>query len=150
MGRDMTMKSLNMIGQNGNSQMMGRNMLGQQDMMPNTMYSKVLGQPMGQRDEERDGDILDMTNNRMPSNMMGQDRTSQMMGRRMLGQQDMTPDTMYSNMMGQDMMDMTNNRMLSNMMSSRGMSSDSLINNGLMGQHMMQKMEIERVPETYT
>merc|ERR1719228_2189479 len=103
------------------------------------MYSNMMGQ-----------DKMDMTNNRMSSNMMGQDRTSQVMGRKMLGRQDMTPNTMYSNMMGQDMMDMTNNRMSSNMMNSRGMSSDSLINNGLMGQRMMQRMEIERVPETYT
>merc|ERR1719315_891283 len=82
-------------------------------------------------------------------NMMDQDRNSQMMGRNMLGQQDMTPNMMYSNMMGQDVMDMSNNRM-SNMMNSREMSSDSLVNNGLMGQRMMQKMEIKHVPETYT
>merc|ERR1712029_329249 len=139
MGGDMTMKSLNMIGQDRNSQMMGRNIMGQQDMTPNTMYSNVMGQ-----------DMMDMTNNRMSSNMMGQERNSQIMARNMLGRQDMTPNTMYSNMMGQDMMDMTNNRMSSNMMNSRGMSSDSLIDNGLMGQRIMQRMEIERVPETYT
>merc|ERR1719315_596912 len=81
-------------------------------------------------------------------NMMGQDRNSQMMGRNMLGHQEMTPNTMYSNMIGQDRMDMSNN-----MMNSRGMSSDMMnfySNNGLMGQRMLQKMEIERVPETYT
>merc|ERR1712061_314024 len=139
MGRDMTMKSLNMIGQDRNSQMLGPNIMGQQEMTPKTMYSNVMGQ-----------DTKDMTNNRITSNMMGQDKTSQMMGRNIMGQQDMTPNKMYSNMMGQDMMDMTNNMMLSNMMSSRGMSSDSLINNGLMGQRMMQRMDIERVPETYT
>merc|ERR1719295_2363611 len=81
----------------------------------------------------------------MGRNMMGQDRNSQMLGR-----QDMTPKMMYSNMMGQDM---TSNQMSSNMMSSRGMSSNmmnSRSNNELIGQHMMQRMDIERVPETYT
>merc|ERR1712110_819015 len=58
----------------------------------------------------------------------------------MMGQRYMTPNMMYSDMMGQDRMDMIN---------SRGMTYDSLVNNGLMGQRMMQKMEIERVPETY-
>jgi len=74
------------------------------------------------------------------SNLMGQQRNSQMMGRNMLGQRYMTPNMMYSDMMGQDRMDKIN---------SRGMTYDSLVNNGLMGQRMMQKMEIERVPETY-
>merc|ERR550539_1091458 len=90
----------------------------------------------------------DMTMNLMSRNMMGQDRNSQMIGHNMLGHQEMTPNTMYSNMMGQDRMDMSNNRM-----NSRGISSDLMnahSNNGLMGQRMMQKMEIERVPETYT
>merc|ERR1719187_1455119 len=63
MGRDMNMMSRNMIGQDRNSQIMGRNMLGQQDITPNTMYTNVMGQPMGQNDEERDGDIKHMTNN---------------------------------------------------------------------------------------
>merc|ERR1719402_84732 len=85
------------------------------------------------------------------SNVMGQD--SQMLGRKILGHQDMTPNTMYSNMIGQDMMDKTNNRMSSNMINSHGMTSDMMnahSNNGLMGQRMMQKMEIEHVPEIYT
>merc|ERR1712002_1158976 len=60
----------NMMGQQMNSNMMGRNMLSQQDITPNTMYTNVMGQPMGQNDEERDGDMMDMTNNRMLSNMM--------------------------------------------------------------------------------
>merc|ERR1719391_133477 len=95
--------------------------------------------------------------NMMVRNMMGQDT----MGRNMLGQdnmgrnmidrnnmiarQEMTPNMMYSNMIGQDM---TNTQMALNMMSSHGMM-DSRSDNGLMGQGMMQKMEIERVPETY-
>jgi len=95
----------------------------------------------------------DMTMNMMSRNMLGQDRDSQMIGRNMLGHQEMTASTLYSNMMGQDTMNMSNNRMSSNMMNRRGMSSDmmkSYSNNGIIGQRMMQKMEIEHVPETYT
>merc|ERR1719411_2345675 len=105
-------------------------------------FSNMMGQQMNSNMMGRD-----ITMNMMSRNMMGQDRNSQMMGRNMLGQQEMTPNTMYSNMMGQDRMDMSSIRM-----NSRGMSSDlnAHSNNGLMGQRMMQKMEIERVPETYT
>merc|ERR1712126_758040 len=77
----------------------------------------------------------------MGRNMMGQDRSSQMMRRNMIGLQNMTPNMMYNNMMGQDMMDIANNQMSSNMMGSRGMSSGIISNNG---QRMMQKMEIKR------
>merc|ERR1719495_2024152 len=104
---------------------MGHNMEGHQEMTPNNMYS----------------------------NMIGQDRNSQMMGHNMVGHQEMTPNNMYSNMIGQDRMDMSNNRVSSNMMNNRGLSSEMMNShskNGLMGQRMMQKMEIERVPETYT
>jgi len=152
MGRDSFNR--NMMGQDT----MGRNMVGQDtmghDMMGRNIYNIMSNRGMT-------SDVSNMIGQQMNSNMMGQDmtmmsrnmmaqdRNSQMMGRNMLGQQDMTPNMMYSNMMGQDMMDMSNNRM-SNMMNSREMSSDSLVNNGLMGQRMMQKMEIEHVPETYT
>merc|ERR1712121_291831 len=162
MGRDSLNR--NMMGQDT----MGRNMMGQDTMRRNMMGQDVMGQNMMGRNiynimSNRDmtSDVSNMMGQQMNSNMMGQDmsmmsrnmmaqdRNSQMMGRNMLGQQDMTPNMMYSNMMGQDMMDMSNNRM-ANMMNSREMSSDSLVNNGLMGQRMMQKMEIEHVPETYT
>merc|ERR1712029_614015 len=58
-GRDMTMMSRNMMGQDRNSQMMGQNMLGHKEMTPNTMYSNVIGQ-----------DRMDISNNRMSSNIM--------------------------------------------------------------------------------
>merc|ERR1712055_9794 len=147
MGRDSFNR--NMMGQDT----MGRNMIGQDtmghDMMGRNIYnimsnrgmtsdvSNMIGQQMNSNMRGQDMTM-------MSRNMMAQDRNSQMMGRNMLGQQDMPPNMMYSNMM-----DMSNNRM-SNMMNSREMSSDSLVNNGLMGQRMMQKMEIEHVPETYT
>merc|ERR1711936_511303 len=86
-------------------------------------------------------------------NMMGQDRNSQMMGQNMLGHKEMTPNTMYSNVIGQGRMDISNNRMSSNIMNNREMPSEMMnfhSNSGLMGQRMMQKMEIEPVPETYT
>merc|ERR1719315_690857 len=148
----------NMIGQDTlEHNMMGQNTMGRNiynimsnkgmtsdvsNMMGRQMNSNMMGQQMNSNMMGRD-----MTMNMMSPNMMGQDRNSQMMGRNMLGQQEITPNTMYSNMIGQDRMDMSSIRM-----NSRGMSSDlnAPSNNGLMGQRMMQKMEIERVPETYT
>merc|ERR1711973_980415 len=62
------------------------------------------------------------TMNVMGRNMMGHDRTSQMISPNTMGQQNMTPDTMYTNMM-----DSKDRRM---------------------GQRMMHQME--RIPETYT
>merc|ERR1712110_341628 len=150
----------NMMGQDT----MGRNIMGQDTMGRNMLgrniynvmsnrgltadVSNVMGQQMKPSMMGRD-----MTMNVMSRNMMGQDRNSEMMGRNMLGHQEMTPNTMYRNMMGQDMMDMSNTQMSSNMINGRGMSANMMkshSNNGLMGQRMMQKMEIERVPETYT
>merc|ERR1719312_16357 len=78
----------------------------------------------------------------MGHNIMGQDRPSQMTRPNMLSHQDMTPNMMYSNMRGQDMMDMANNQMTSSMIRSNS--------NGVMGQPMMQQMEMERTPATYT
>merc|ERR1712088_913912 len=113
---------------------MGRNMMGQDTMGRNMIGQDAMGRNMMGRN------IYSVMSNRGMtsdvSNMIGQQRNSNMMGR------DMT-------MMSRNMMDMSNNRM-SNMMNSREMSSDSLVNNGLMGQRMMQKMEIEHVPEPYT
>merc|ERR1711962_1959668 len=156
-GRDMSSQmDRNMMGQD----MMGRNMLGQDSMVPNMMGRNVYS-IMSNR-----GMASDMSNTlrqQMDSNTMGQDMTMDVMGRNridqarnsqmmggniMMGRQDMTPNMMYNNIMGQGMMDMTNSQMSSNMVSGRGMM-DSRSNNGLMGQRMMQKMEIERVPETY-
>merc|ERR1719167_724906 len=62
MGRDMTMDVMgrNMMGQDRSSQMMRRNMMGHQNMTPNMMYNNMMGQ-----------DMMDMANNQMSSNMMG-------------------------------------------------------------------------------
>jgi len=82
MDRDMTMnvRSHNMMGQDRNSQTMGRNVLGQQVMTPNMMYSNMMGQ-----------DMMDMTNNRMSSSLMNA--------------RGMTSDSLVNNgLMGQRMM----------------------------------------------
>merc|ERR1711951_70846 len=79
----------------------------------------------------------------MTVNVMGQNRQSQMTRPNMLSHQDMTPNMMYSNMRGQDMMDMANKQMTSSMIRSNS-------NNRVMGQPMMQQMEMERTPVTYT
>merc|ERR1711951_229434 len=166
------MMNRNMMGQdsmdrqmmNGNV-MMGRDNMGQRMMGQNTMGRNLMGRNIynvmsnrgmtsdmsNMMNQQMDSNMMgrDMTMDVMGRNMMGQDRSSQMMRRNMMGQ-NMTPNMMYSNMMGQDMMDMANNQMSSNMMGSRGMSSGIISNNALMGQRMMQKMEIERVPEMYT
>merc|ERR1719309_1754071 len=108
------------------SNMMSRNLMGKQQM-----HSNMMGQ--------------EMTSNMMNRDMIGQEMTSNMMNRDMLGRQDMTPKMMYRNMM-----DLSNNQMSSNMLNSRGMFSDMVnSNNGLMGQRMMQKMEIEHIPDTF-
>jgi len=145
MGRDSLNR--NIMGQDT----MGRNMMGRNiyNVMSNRGMTSDISNMMGQ---QMNPNMVgrDMSMNMMSRNMMGQDRSSQMMGRNTLGHQDMTPNTVYSNMMGQDMMDMSNNKVSSNMINSRGMSSNSHINNGLAGQLMMQKMETKRVPETFT
>jgi len=161
---------LNMIGQDSfNRDMMGQDTIGRKIMSQDTMGHNMMGRNIynimsnrgltsdvsNRMGQQMNSQMMgrDMTMNMMSRNMMGQDRNLQMMGRNMLGHPDMTPNTMYSNMMGQDRMDMSNNRMPSNMMTSRGMSSNMMnahSNNGIMGQRMMQKVEIERVPETYT
>jgi len=151
MGRNMMGQDImgrNMMGQDT----MGRNMMGRNiyNIMSNRGITSDVSNMMGQ---QMNSNMMGRDMTMMSRNMMGQDRNSEMMGRNMLGQQDMTPNTMYTNMIGQDMMDKTNNRMSSNMINSRGMTSDMMnahSNNGLMGQRMMQKMEIEHVPEIYT
>merc|ERR1719391_411750 len=104
--------------------------------------------------QQVDSEMMGMMGRDMAMNMMGQDRTSQMIGHNMMSHQDMTPNMMYSDMMGQDMMDVSNrNQIFANMKGNSGMSSNmmnSRSNKGLMGQRMMQKMEIDHVPETYT
>jgi len=148
----------NMIGQDT----MGRNMIGQDTMGRNLMgrniYSVMSNRGMtsdvsNMMGQQMNSNIMGRDMTMMSRNMMGQDRNSQMMGHNMVGHQEMTPNNMYSNMIGQDRMNMSNNRVSSNMMNNRGLSSEMMNShskNGLMGQRMMQKMELERVPETYT
>merc|ERR1712110_1194124 len=151
------------LNRNMGQDIMGRNMMGQdtkgRNIMGRNIYNVMSNRGMNSDVSDRMGQQMnsnmmgrDMSMNRMSHNMMDQDRNSQIMGRNMLGDQNMTPKIMYYNMMGQDMMDMSKNQM-SNMINSRGMSSEMMkshSNNGLMGQRMMQKMKIQRVPETYT
>merc|ERR1711973_75094 len=161
-GRDMSsqMAKSMMGGSLMDQGFMGRNKLGQDsighNMMGRNIYSIMSNRGMA-------SDMSSMMKQQMDSNTMGHDMTMDVMGRNrinqarntqmmggdiMMSRQDMTPNMMYNNIMGQGMMDMTNSQASSNMMSSHGMM-DSRSDNGLMGQRMMQKMEIERVPETY-
>merc|ERR1712055_341527 len=136
MGRDMSSQmDSNMVGmdqQRYSNMMEGSNMMGRNiyNVMSNRGSDMSMGQQMNSNMMGRD-----MNMDVMGRNMMGQDRSSQMMGRNMMGRQDMTPNMMYSNMMGQDM--------IRNQMSSDLMNSNN-------GQRMIQRMEIESVPETYT
>merc|ERR1719419_1949288 len=146
-GRDMSSQmDRNMMSQD----MMGRNMLGRNvySIMSNRGMASDMSSMMKQ---QMDSNTMghDMTMDVMGRNRINQPRNTQMMGGDiMMGRQDMTPNMMYNNIMGQGMMDMTNSQTSSNMMSGRGMM-DSRSDNGLMGQRMMQEMEIEHVPETY-
>merc|ERR1712066_409574 len=86
-----------------------------------------------------------MGKQQMNSKITDQDLSSNIMNLNMLGQREMVPKMMY-----RSMMDQANNRMSANM-NGRGMSSTMMnSNNGLMGQRMMQKMKIERIPEAHT
>merc|ERR1711962_819658 len=126
---DHQMVGLNSMGRN----MMGRNVY---NIMSNRdMTSNMMGQQMGSNMMGSD-----MTVDVMGHNMMGQDRTYQMKGRNMMDHQDVS----------HNMVDMSNNQLSSNSMNGLVTKSNMNSNNRLMGQHMMQKMEIERVPETYT
>merc|ERR1711973_510117 len=150
-GRNMYRMSA-MRGRDMSSQMdrnmMVRNMMGQ-DTMGRNMLDRNIYSIMSNRGMT--SDMSNMMGQQMDSNMMGQDMTMYVIRRNMIDRnnmiahQEITPNMMYSNMIGQDM---TNTQMASNMMNSHG-RMDSRSDNGLMGQSMMQKMEIERVPETY-
>merc|ERR1712111_337799 len=125
LGMDHQQRESNMMGPDS----LNRNMMGQDTMMGRNIYNLMSNRGMN-------SDVSDMMGRQMNANM--------------LGHQEITPNTKYSNNMGQDMMEVSNNRMSS--MNSRGRSSgmmDTLSNNGLMGQRMMQRIEIESVPETY-
>merc|ERR1711936_882381 len=132
MGRNMKVQDTmgsNVMGQDGiGRKMMGRNIY---NIMSNKGMTSDVPNMMG---EQMNSNKMGREMNMMRPNRMGQDRKSQMMGHNMLGHQEMTPNTMYSQMIGQNRMDMSNN-----MLSSRGMSSEMMnfySNNGLMGQRM--------------
>jgi len=132
MGRKMKVQDTmgsNVMGQDGiGRKMMGRNIY---NIMSNKGMTSDVPNMMG---EQMNSNKMGREMNMMRPNRMGQDRKSQMMGHNMLGHQEMTPNTMYSQMIGQNRMDMSNN-----MLSSRGMSSEMMnfySNNGLMGQRM--------------
>merc|ERR1712055_1055528 len=153
MGKDQQRYSNMMVGRNMmvrdsmDGQMMGQESMGRRMMDQNAMRRNMMGRNIYNIMSNRGSDMLmgqqmnsnmmgsDMNMDVMGRNMMGLDRSSQIMGRNMMGHQDMTPNMMYNNMMGQDM--------IRNQMSSDLMNSNN-------GQRMIQSMEIESVPETYT
>jgi len=136
LGRDM---STNMMGHSMTSNMMGRglstdmiNRNMDMNMMDQTMYTNMMGQ----------GKMTsNMNAKEMPSIIMGQDMSSNMMERNMMGQ-DMSSNMMERNMMGQDMYSnaMDNKIASSNIMMSRGMNQMTPLN------RMSQRMQIETMP----
>merc|ERR1712180_512097 len=146
-GRDMSsqMAKSMMGGSLMDQGFMGRNMLDQdsigRNLMGRNVYSIMSNRGMA-------SDMSSMMKQQMDSNTMGHDMTMDVMGHNRINQARNTQMMGGDIMMGQGMMDMTNSQTSSNMMSGRGMM-DSRSDNGLMGQRMMQKMEIEHVPETY-
>merc|ERR1711990_1175308 len=86
----------NTVGRNT----MGRNMMGRNiyNIMSNRGMTSDVSNMMGQ---QMNSNMMGQDMTMKSLNMIGQDRNSQIMARNMLGQQDMTPNTMYSNVMGQ-------------------------------------------------
>merc|ERR1719391_930831 len=147
------MMGKNMMGQDSmgrnmvDKDSMGHNMMGQDNMGVNLMRQGNMGQNMMGRNiynimsnRGMTSDMSNMMGQQIESSMMGRDSNMKMMGHNMMGQ-DRISQLMYSNIMGQDMTNMALNQMSSNVMDS---------NNSLMGQHIMQQMEMEQIPETYT
>merc|ERR1712212_602691 len=144
----------NMIGHNSMDRdmrehtIMGQETMGH-DMMNGNMMGRNIYNIMSNRGMTADASNMItgnlMAKQQMNSKIMDQDLSSSIANHNMLGQREMVPNMMYRNMM-----DQANDRMSANM-NSRGMSSSMMnSNNGLMGQRMMQKMEIEHVPEAHT
>merc|ERR1711962_775244 len=128
----------NTAGQDSiNRLMMGQNNLRSNVMGQDNIGLNVMGRNIYSTMSNR-GKASDMSR-LMGRNMVGQDRTAQMMRRNMMSRQGMTPNMMYRNIMGQDAMDVAN----TNQISSNTISSN-------MGQRVRQRMEMELVPETYT
>jgi len=140
----------NMVAQDN----MGRNMMAQDNIGHNMLSEDTMGRNMMGRNiynimsnRGLTSDVSNMMGQEMHSNMMGRDMTMNAMSRDTMGQ-DKNSQMMDLNMLGHR--DMPSNMRYSNMMNSREKSSNSLSKNGLMGQRMMQKMEIEHVPEIYS
>jgi len=136
LGRDMSTNMMghgmtsNMMGHRLSTDMINRNM--DMNMMDQTMYTNMMGQ----------GKMTsNMNAKEMPSIIMGQDMSSNMMERNMMGQ-DMSSNMMERNMMGQDMYSnaMDNKIASSNIMMSRGMNQMTPLN------RMSQRMQIETMP----
>merc|ERR1711915_1050492 len=149
MGHDMsTQMDRNMMGtdqQRYSNIMMGQNTMGGKMMSQNNLGRNMMGQDINNIMSNRGmtsgmSNMMghDRTMEVMGHNLMGQDRTSQMMSGNIMGHQDMTPNLMYINRMGHNL--------INNQMSSKAMNT----NNGLVRQRMMQQMEMRQVPETYT
>merc|ERR1719385_368133 len=154
MGRDMSSNMIgmldrysNMMSRNSMDQgimdqtMMGLNMMGsdnmERNMMARNIYNVMSNRGINHENMmSRNMPGQDMNSQMMERNMMGQDMTSEMMGRNMMAHQNMNPNMMYRNTIGRSM-GMSNNRHPS-------------VNNGLIGQRMMQKMAFEQMPETFT
>merc|ERR1712168_1392045 len=149
MGKDQQRYSNMMVGRNMmgrdsmNGQMMGQESMGRRMMGQNAMRRNMMGRNIYNIMSNRGSDML--MGQQMKSNMMGRDMD--VMGRNMMGR-DMTMDVMESNMMDQDRSSQMMGRsmmghqdMIRNQMSSDLMNSNN-------GQHMLQRMEIESVPET--
>jgi len=154
MGRDMSSNMIgmldrysNMMSRNSMDQgimdqiTMGRNRIGSDNMERNMMGRNIYN-VMSNRGINHESMMSrnmlghDMNSQMMDRNMMGQDMTSEMMGRNMMARQNMNPNMMYRNTIGRSM-GMSNSRHPS-------------VNNGLIGQRMMQKMAFEQMPETFT
>jgi len=127
MGHGMTS---NMMGHGLSTDMINRNM--DMNMMDQTMYTNMMGQ--GKM-------TTNMNTKEMPSIIMGQDMSSNVMERNMMGQ-DMSSNMMERNMMGQDMYSnaMDNKIASSNIIMSRGMNQMTPLN------RMSQRMQIETMP----
>merc|ERR1719369_157144 len=118
LGRNMMIQDdmgRNMMGRDMSSNM-DRNRMVQDNMVRNMMGRNIYNIVSNRMGQQMNSNMMGRDMTMKSLNMIGQDRNSQMMGPNIMGQQEMTPKTMYSNVMGQDTMDMTNNRMTSNMM----------------------------------
>jgi len=138
MGRNMdrNMMDRDMMGRNMDRNMMDRNMMGR-NMDRNMMDRDMMSRNMMDRNMMRNGMMgrRNIYNINQDSGVMRQQMSSNMLGR------DMSSNMMYNNNMMGDM----------NMGSDMMTRMNAYTTEGMMGQQLMsQKMEMERIPETYT